>query len=88
MENPDEEIKDYLSINEFAELLNVHPNTVRKGIKSGRINGFRIGPGASTFRIPRTEIQRLSYLDLEKLIQKKVEEQIREIQNKSNEQQK
>ncbi len=56
---------DFLSIDEFAALLKIHPNTVRNGIKYGRINAFRVGKGKrSMFRIPKSEIHRMAVFDL------------------------
>lgn len=60
---------DFLSIKEFAILLRVHANTIRRGIKSGRIHAIRLGNGShSVYRIPRTEINRMAFDDLEKVI--------------------
>jgi excisionase family DNA binding protein len=53
----------YLSIKEFAEMLNVHPNTIRNSIKSGRINAFKIGSGKkSMYRIPTCEVERMALI--------------------------
>lgn len=55
---------DLLSVKEFAEKLRVHPNTVRRGLKSGRIAGLRTGTGKrSTWRIPYSEIARMAAED-------------------------
>lgn len=71
--------KDILTITEFAELIRVHPNSVRNMIKKGRLSAFRIGGGAtSAYRIPRSEIQRLSITDLEKIVESMVHERIKE----------
>lgn len=60
---------DFLSIKEFALLIRVHENTIRRGIKTGRISAFRVGIGKkSVYRIPRTEINRMAFEDLEKVI--------------------
>ncbi len=70
---------DFLTIKEFAILIRVHPNTVRRAIKRGRINAFRIGEGdQSPFRIPRAEINRISLLDLEKIIDGIVQRKLKE----------
>lgn len=70
--------REFLSIKEFAQLIGVHPNTVRNAIFSGRIYAFRVGSGGkSPFRIPRTEVQKMAFYDfeiiLEKLIDKKLQ---------------
>ena len=68
------EKKDILTINEFADEIRVHPNTVRKMIKTGRLNAFRTGSGkTSSYRIARSEINRLSIVDLEDIIKKIIE---------------
>lgn len=63
------DMPDFLSIKEFAILLRVHPNTIRRGIQTGRISAFKVGIGRrSVYRVPRTEINRMAFDDLEKVI--------------------
>ena len=63
------DIDEFLSVKEFAKLLRIHPNTVRRAIKTGRINALRVGSGKrSDFRIARSEVNRMSMIDLEKII--------------------
>ena len=77
MEN---EKKDFLTIREFAKEISVHHNTIRKMIKNGRINGIRLsaGPG-SGYRIARSEINRLGLIDMQKIVDKMVEEKLKEM---------
>jgi excisionase family DNA binding protein len=68
----------YLSINDFAKKIGVHPNSVRNMIKKGRLSTFRIGGGkTSSYRIPYSEIERLCLINLEEIIQKEVEKRIK-----------
>lgn len=69
---------DFLSANEFAKCLGIHYNTVRDMIKKGKLNSFKIGRAGRTsdIRIPRSEIQRLSIVNLEKIVDDLVEERI------------
>lgn len=70
----DKDVNEFLSIKEFAFILKVHPNTIRRAIKSGRINGFKVGYGEkSTYRIARAEINRIAIFDLEEMIEKIIE---------------
>ncbi len=65
-----DEEKQFLSITEFAKLLRIHPNTVRRSIKSGRISAFKVGSGKrGTYRIAKAEINRIALFDLEDLIE-------------------
>lgn len=67
-------VSDFLSIKEFAYLLKVHPNTIRRAVKSGRINAFRVGGGRkSSYRIARAEINRIALFDLQEMIEKIIE---------------
>jgi excisionase family DNA binding protein len=50
----------FLTIQEFAKRLRVHPNTVRNAIKEGRINALKLSEGKrSAYRIPISEMERL-----------------------------
>jgi excisionase family DNA binding protein len=59
----------YLTIYEFAKLIGVHHNTIRRAIKNGHISAFRIGNGKrSQYRISKIETNRLAFENLEKII--------------------
>lgn len=65
---------EFLSIKEFAGKIGVHPNTVRRGVKSGRISAFKVGGGKkANYRIAKSEIDRIALFDLEQMIEKIVE---------------
>ena len=62
---------DFYSAKEFAALIGVHPNTVRRAIKTGRISAFRVGTGKrSSWRIAKTEASRLTLFDMEAIVEK------------------
>ena len=70
---------DFVSIKEFAALLGVHPDTIRRSIRRGRINAIRVGGGKrSVYRIPKTETNRMAVCDLEYLISKEVEKRLQQ----------
>lgn len=72
------ENREFLTINEFAELIGVHPNTVRNMIKSGRLSAFRTGASEkSSYRIARSETHRLSVVDLDKIVENIMKERRR-----------
>jgi len=55
--------KPFYTIVEFAVRLGVHPNTVRKSIKEGRIAAFKVGLGKkSCYRIADSEFHRMAEL--------------------------
>lgn len=74
---------DFFTVNEFAEKLGVHPNSVRNMIKNGRLNAFRIGGGkTSSYRIPKSEIAIMASIDFSKYVDDIVEKKLREEKNK------
>jgi len=67
----------FYTVKEFAKLIRVHPNTVSSGIKKGRIQAFRVGVGMrSDYRIPSTEVSRMSEMDMTKIIERIVDEKL------------
>lgn len=65
---------EYISIKEFAAILKVHPNTIRRSILKGRICAFRVGSGKkSIYRISKSEINRIALFDMEEMIEKIIE---------------
>ena len=72
-------IKDFYTIQEFADFLGVHYNTIYNGIKKGHIFGFKVGRGEKAhYRIPHTEIDRLGVYHLEEIIDRILEEKLKE----------
>ena len=66
---------EFLTVNEFAEVIGVHPNSVRNMIKKGRLSAFRVGGGErSSYRIARSEINRLSVIELNKIVDNLIDE--------------
>ena len=77
MDHMDYECKFY-SIKEFALKLGVHPNTIRRAIKSKRISAIRMGtPKKPMYRIPYNEIARMAKFDLDEYIDKMVEQRLK-----------
>lgn len=50
--------KQVYSIEEAAQALDVHPDTIRKMIKRGELRASRVG---RQYRIPQAEVDRLLY---------------------------
>ena len=76
--------KDFYTVVEFANKLGVHSNTVRKGIDRGRIQAVDVGSGNKRlFRIPKSEIERISLFSLERVVEKIIEKRAKEKQNGS-----
>ena len=49
----------FITVQEAAERLRVHPQTVRLWLREGKLRGRLIGGRKSGYRIPATEIDRL-----------------------------
>ena len=52
---------EYLTVRQFAEIFQLHPNTVYTRISQGKIGHFKLGEAA--IRIPRSEAIRLAEKD-------------------------
>jgi excisionase family DNA binding protein len=51
---------NFLTVEEFAERVNMHPASIRRSIKQGRIFAIRPGIGKkSPYRIAESELERL-----------------------------
>lgn len=70
---------DFLSIKEFSAKVGAHPNTIRRAIKRGKLSAFKVGAGTrSHYRIAKTEIDRISLINLEDIVGKMVEKRMQE----------
>jgi excisionase family DNA binding protein len=49
----------FITVQEAAEQLRVHPQTVRLWLREGKLRGRLIGGRKSGYRIPASEIERL-----------------------------
>jgi excisionase family DNA binding protein len=59
----------YFTIRQFAKLLQVHPMTIRRAVKRGKIGHINIGTEKKPlYRIPHSEINRIALFDLEAMI--------------------
>lgn len=57
----------FCTVKQFAEMLQMHPNSILNSIKKGRLQAFRIGYGSrASYRIPLSEINRIAEMDLVK----------------------
>ncbi len=66
---------DFYSIKEFAAKLGVSQHTIRRAIRNGRISAFRVGStDRSTFRIAHSELSRMGIVDLQKMINKLIQD--------------
>lgn len=62
---------NYLTVKEFAIELKVHPTTVIRAIKYGRIHAIRLGTGKkASYRIPESEFMRMLDFDLREVVER------------------
>lgn len=77
MKKEDKKLKEYYSIAEVAEILDVSYRSIFNGIKNGRIQAFRATGGVKGhWRIHFSEMGRLSVVDYGKTIK-----QLKELEN-------
>lgn len=70
MVNMKEKTSEILTVQEFAERMKLHPNTVRYHIRSGHILAFKTGNGKkSSYRIFCSEIPRMAAFSSSKMIE-------------------
>ena len=52
-------VEALLTVAEVAARLKIHPNTVRRWLKEGRLHGIMLGGTKTGWRVPESEVQRL-----------------------------
>jgi len=52
-----DEFDELLTIGEAAEVVGVHPSTIRRRIEKGKLIAFRVGP--RLIRVRRSDLERL-----------------------------
>lgn len=71
--------REFYTIIEFADYIGVCYRTILNGIKKGHIEAFRVGRGKkSHYRIPHSEVQRMGIFHLDEIIDKIVEQKLKE----------
>ena len=67
----------FYCVKEFALELGVHPNTIRRAIKKGKISALKLGQGKRTiYRIPYSEAARMMEFDLAEYIEMEVRKRL------------
>jgi len=51
--------KQVVSVTEASKMLDVHPSTIRRAIKTGQLKAFKLAPIGGRFKIRINELQRL-----------------------------
>lgn len=68
---------EFYTIKEFSSRLKIHPSTVRRAIKRGRIQAIKAGAGnRPLYRIPSSEIDRIALFDLREMMKKMIKEEV------------
>ena len=66
----------FFTVKEMADILKVDPQTLRKYIRTGKLQALRLG--GKGHRIPRSELQRLGEFDTQEIIEKMVQKRLEE----------
>ena len=70
--------KEYLTVEQFANIMKICSHTVYRAIKSGRLKAFRVGFGKkASWRISSYELERMEAFDAEEMIANIVQEKIK-----------
>ena len=73
-----ENFEGYYTVDEFSKELRMHRNTILRRIKSGLIQALNLGTDKrACYRIPISEKERICLFNLERIIEKKVEEKLK-----------
>lgn len=60
---------DYYTVEEFAYVVQMNPQTIRTSIRVGKIHAIRVGIGKkSPYRIPASELVRLNQVSFDERI--------------------
>jgi excisionase family DNA binding protein len=52
-------VEPVLKVQEFADRVRIHPETVREWLRTGKIRGARPGGNRAGWRIPESEVARV-----------------------------
>lgn len=70
--------KQFYTIQEFADFLGMHYNTIYRWIKRGHIQAFRVGRGKNCeYRIAKSEIERMGLFNLDEVLGKMIDDKLR-----------
>lgn len=71
--------KDFYTMTEFCERLGIHYQTARRMILSGRLSAFKTGISGRTshYRIPASELHRLSEVHLGEIVDNLVKKKLK-----------
>lgn len=59
----------YYTVEEFAKILKIGPQSIRRAIRAGRIHGFRVSIGKkAAYRIAETEFDRIALMSYQETI--------------------
>jgi excisionase family DNA binding protein len=55
-----EEASDLMTVEQVAKRLQLHPATIRRWIKSGKLRGISLGSDRAGFRVRRQEVDQIA----------------------------